>query len=79
MEPTTTSTPSYGLAVVMLVVGLVLGAGGMYYYSTMAAPAATPEETATVPAGSAAVVDASDNPYAEVQTNPYDVQVNPFQ
>jgi flagellar basal body-associated protein FliL len=79
MEPTITvsSSPSYGLAVVMLIVGLVLGASGVYYYLTMLPPKAAPEDAQ--PAQAAATTTDDTNPYAQVEANPYDVQVNPFE
>ncbi len=66
---------SYLIGLGCLVVGLVAGLGGGYFYAKMApvskeAPATSKNQKATSTA----------NPYAQVETNPYNnVKVNPFQ
>ena len=60
----------WGVAVGGLLLGLVLGATGGYYYALTQQPKAAATETP----------QAAENPYAEVETNPYsNVKVNPFE
>ena len=68
----TTNQNNFLFALAALVVGLVLGACGGYYYATTLIGTNAAQVEGTVPA--------DENPYADVNVNPYnDVKINPFE